>query len=108
MAGVVTSPRDAFYGDDMQMVRAKIRKVVEAAIDTEGDPMAILATMRDRSPLVPGVGSPLEDMAAWAGCLAVLCSDLVEQLSSEHETTPGEVLLVMLMLDEPTLPGEES
>ena len=96
----MTAPRDAFYAPDMQITRAKIRKVVQAAIDTEGDPMAILATMRDRSPLVAGVSSPLEDMAAWAGCLAVLASDLVEQISHDGGVPVDEVLLVMLMLDE--------
>ena len=71
---------EAFLADDMQMVRAKLAKVVLSSIETQGDATAIMATLVDRSPLYAEAISTSENLAAWAGSLAVLAGMLAELL----------------------------
>jgi hypothetical protein len=99
-----------FFADDMQLVRARVVKVVEAAAAADGDPTAVMATIFDHSPLFPAVVDATDNLAAWAGSLAVaaalLARELVDALSSDDEIagfTLREVLReAMQLVGEPT------
>lgn len=91
---------NAFFADDMQLVRARVVKVIEAAAAAEGDPTAVMATIFDHSPLFPAVVDATDNLAAWAGSLAVAAAELAELLAVDVADSLHAVLVGVMRLGE--------
>ena len=93
---------EEFFCDDMQMVRAKAVRVVKAAVDTDGDATAVMATIIDRSPLFPAVMDATDNIAAWAGTLAIVAAELAAVLAQGLGQSVEDVLLDAMRLRDST------